>query len=110
MIHGFTRPSRIPIPDCQRISDRRTLRCPGRNRHRLKSTLRSTGRRSKTWYLARQIFTEGVGGKLYIADLAVPRQHGFSLTVGEADRARGAGCFTPCLVDEGNITTELKQD
>lgn len=58
----------------------------------------------------RQIFTEGVGGKLYIADLAVTEANMVSLTVGELIVRGADGRFYAVSVDgEGNITTELKQ-
>lgn len=58
----------------------------------------------------RQIFTEGVGGKLYIADLAVTEANMVSLTVGELIVRGADGLFYAVGVDvEGNITTTLKQ-
>ena len=58
----------------------------------------------------RQIFTEGAGGKLYIADLAVTEANMVSLTVGELIVRGADGRFYAVSVDgEGQITTELKQ-
>lgn len=58
----------------------------------------------------RQIFEQGVGGKLYIADLAVTEANMVSLTVGELIVRGADGRFYAVGVDEeGNVTTELKQ-
>lgn len=58
----------------------------------------------------RQIFEQGTGGKLYIADLAVTEANMVSLTVGELVVRGADGRFYAVGVDsEGNVQTELKQ-
>ena len=56
------------------------------------------------------IITQGVGGKLYIADLAVTEANMVSLTVGELIVKGADGGFYAVSVDgEGNITSTRKQ-
>lgn len=56
------------------------------------------------------IITRGVGGKLYIADLAVTEANMVNLTVGELVVKGEDGRFYAVSVDgEGNVTTTLKQ-
>ena len=56
------------------------------------------------------IITQGVGGKLYIADLAVTEANMVSLTVGELIVKGTDGGFYAVSVDsEGNITSTRKQ-
>lgn len=56
------------------------------------------------------IIREGIGGKLYIDQLAVTEANMVSLTVGELVVKGDDGNFYAIIVDdEGNITTELKQ-
>ena len=56
------------------------------------------------------IITKGVGGKLYIADLAVTEANMASLTVGELVVKGEDGHFYALSVDdEGHVTTTLKQ-
>ena len=58
----------------------------------------------------RQIFEQGVGGKLYIADLAVTEGNMVSLTVGELIVRGADGRFYSVSVDEeGEVVTQLKQ-
>ncbi len=56
------------------------------------------------------IITKGVGGKLYIADLAVTEANMVNLTVGELVVKGEDGRFYAVSVDaDGNVTTMLKQ-
>ncbi len=56
------------------------------------------------------IITEGVGGELYIARLAVTEANMVSLTVGELVVKGSDGCFYSVSVNEqGEVTTTLKQ-
>lgn len=58
----------------------------------------------------RTVFQEGVGGKLYIADLAVTEANFAALTVGELVVKGSDGRFYALTVDvDGNLTTTLKQ-
>lgn len=56
------------------------------------------------------IITRGVGGKLYIADLAVTEANMVSLTVGELIvKGADGGFYAVSVDDEGNITSTRKQ-